>query len=70
MILPPLNHCRKAVACYLHPGAKYRQVALIRLVGMLLIVHVRNEMYSFVRNVSVDTVGTGIMGKMVSSFVP
>lgn len=61
---PREEEWQKAVASYLHPGAKYRQVALIRLVGMLLIVHVRNEMYSFVRNVSVDTVGTGIMGKM------
>lgn len=65
-ILYLLYDCRKAVASNLHPGAKYRQVALVRLVGMLLIVHVRNEMYSFVKNIAIDTVGTGIMGKMVS----
>lgn len=52
-----------------HPGAKYRQVALIRLVGMLLIVIVRNELYSSIKNVAVDTVGTGIMGKMVNLIV-
>lgn len=33
---------------------------------MLLIVLVKNELYASVKNVAVDTVGTGIMGKMVS----
>ncbi|XP_044731936.1 inositol polyphosphate 5-phosphatase OCRL isoform X2 [Chrysoperla carnea] len=55
---------REAVVNSLHPGARYRQVALVRLVGMMLIVFVRYELFSYVSNVATDTVGTGIMGKM------
>lgn len=50
----------------IHPLAKYRLVALTRLVGMQLAVLVNIQHYPFVKNVSCDTVGTGLLGKMVS----
>ncbi|KAF2892289.1 hypothetical protein ILUMI_13885 [Ignelater luminosus] len=55
---------RKAIADAIHPGAKYRSVAYVRLVGMQLEVLVNNSHYKFVKNVAIDTVGTGILGKM------
>lgn len=48
-----------------HPKAKYQKVRLVRLVGMMLIVLVQEKHLAYVRNVAVDTVGTGIMNKMV-----
>lgn len=56
---------RRAVIAGLHPGAKYRQVALVRLVGMMLILLVQEKHEKHIRNVAYETVGTGIMGKMV-----
>ena len=50
----------------LHPGASYRRVRLVRLVGMMLIVLVQDRHAAYVRNVAAECVGTGIMGKMVS----
>nr|CAI5866899.1 unnamed protein product [Callosobruchus analis] len=47
-----------------HPKAKYRCVALIRLVGMQLAVMVNTQHYPHVSNISYDTVGTGLLGKM------
>ncbi|XP_050314272.1 inositol polyphosphate 5-phosphatase OCRL [Anthonomus grandis grandis] len=55
---------QKLVTDSLHPEAKYRLVALARLVGMQLAVMVNNQHYPYVKNVSSDTVGTGILGKM------
>lgn len=49
----------------LHPGGNYRQVALVRLVGMMLILLVEEKHVKHVRNAAFETVGTGIMGKMV-----
>jgi len=54
----------KAVAGGLHPGAEYSLVRHVRLVGMLLLVYCRKELQEHVTNVAVDTVGTGIMGKL------
>lgn len=48
-----------------HPQAKYRLVALARLVGIQLAVLVNSQHYQFVKNVSTDSVGTGLLGKMV-----
>ncbi|CAH1115120.1 unnamed protein product [Psylliodes chrysocephalus] len=47
-----------------HPKAKYKLVGLARLVGMQLVVMVNSQHYHYVRNISVDTVGTGLLGKM------
>lgn len=48
-----------------HPDAKYRLVAVSRLVGIQLVVMVHSKHYQYVRNIDIDTVGTGILGKMV-----
>ena len=48
----------------LHKGAKYVLVKSVRLVGMMLLVYTREELQSQLTNISVDTVGTGIMGKL------
>lgn len=50
----------------IHPNAKYRLVGVARLVGMMLVVAVHNNHFQHVKNVSLDTVGTGLLGKMVS----
>ncbi|CAH1229589.1 INPP5B [Branchiostoma lanceolatum] len=54
----------KVVTHGLHPGASYRRVRLIRLVGMMLLVFVRSEHNKFLSQIEAQTVGTGIMGKM------
>jgi len=54
----------KAVSSSLHKGAEYLLVRHIRLVGMLLLIYTRREHFNHVTNVAVDTVGTGIMGKL------
>ena len=54
----------KAVQAGLHAGAEYSLVKHIRLVGMLLLVYCKKEHLDQVHNIGVDTVGTGIMGKL------
>ncbi|XP_065223598.1 type II inositol 1,4,5-trisphosphate 5-phosphatase [Planococcus citri] len=53
-----------AVYVNLHPKDKYHKIALVRLVGIMLIVFVKEQHVAYVREVATDTVGTGIMGKL------
>ena len=43
------------------------QVKQIRLVGMLLVVYVRNKHMDFVQEAEAQVAGTGLMGMMVST---
>jgi len=63
-----LRYFRAAVIISLQPKGKYRKIALVRLVGMMLIIFVKEQHVAYVRGVAVDTVGTGIMGKLVGPF--
>ncbi|KAF0754717.1 inositol polyphosphate 5-phosphatase OCRL-1 [Aphis craccivora] len=54
----------QAVTKSLNSKGNYRKVSLVRLVGMMLIVFVKNKHMDHVKNVATDTVGTGIMGKL------
>lgn len=42
------------------------QVRLIRLVGMMLVVFVKKEHKTHISEIAAETVGTGLMNKMVS----
>ncbi|XP_054269652.1 inositol polyphosphate 5-phosphatase OCRL-like [Macrosteles quadrilineatus] len=61
---PREEEWRQVVIAGLHPKAEYQQVALVRLVGMMLLVFVQKHHYNYIRNAAFETVGTGIMGKM------
>jgi len=54
----------KAVQVSLNKKANYVLVKHVRLVGMMLLLYAKVEHQEFIHNVSVDTVGTGIMGKL------
>lgn len=54
----------QAVKAGLNSSVNYKMVKLIRLVGMMMIVFIKEELAEFVKNVSAETVGTGIMGKL------
>lgn len=54
----------EAVKAGLNSSVNYKMVKLIRLVGMMMIVFIKEELAEFVKNVAAETVGTGIMGKL------
>ncbi|XP_054427971.1 type II inositol 1,4,5-trisphosphate 5-phosphatase isoform X4 [Pteronotus mesoamericanus] len=54
----------KAVSESLHPDAKYAKVKLIRLVGIMLLLYVKQGHAAHISEVEAETVGTGIMGRM------
>uniref|UniRef100_A0A8C8BAV2 phosphoinositide 5-phosphatase n=1 Tax=Otus sunia TaxID=257818 RepID=A0A8C8BAV2_9STRI len=54
----------KAVTDSLHPDAKYAKVKLVRLVGIMLLLYVRADLALNISEVEIETVGTGIMGRM------
>ncbi|XP_051494070.1 type II inositol 1,4,5-trisphosphate 5-phosphatase isoform X2 [Apus apus] len=54
----------KAVTESLHPDAKYAKVKLVRLVGIMLLLYVKADLALNISEVEVETVGTGIMGRM------
>ncbi|XP_050457217.1 type II inositol 1,4,5-trisphosphate 5-phosphatase isoform X1 [Cataglyphis hispanica] len=61
---PREEEWRQVIVDSLHPGGVYTQVALVRLVGIMLLVYALETHIPFIENVSTDTVGTGIMGKL------
>ncbi|XP_071623590.1 type II inositol 1,4,5-trisphosphate 5-phosphatase [Heliangelus exortis] len=54
----------KAVTDSLHPDAKYEKVKHVRLVGIMLLFYVREDLVMNISEVEAETVGTGLMGKM------
>ncbi|XDV37270.1 hypothetical protein PO909_006899 [Leuciscus waleckii] len=53
-----------AVEKSLHHKARYIQVRIIRLVGMMLVVYVNKVHKDHIREVASESVGTGLMNKM------
>lgn len=49
----------------LHPDALYEELVSVRLVGMMLIVAIRQELRKNVTRYSTQTVGTGALHFMV-----
>ncbi|KTF74398.1 hypothetical protein cypCar_00024617, partial [Cyprinus carpio] len=49
----------------LHPDAKYAFVKLVRLVGIMLLFYVKVEHAAHISEVEVESVGTGVMGRLL-----
>lgn len=50
----------------LHPGAVYEELVSVRLVGMMLIIVVKQELRKNVIRYATQTVGTGALNFMVT----
>ncbi|XP_057338294.1 inositol polyphosphate 5-phosphatase OCRL [Microplitis mediator] len=61
---PREEEWRQIVTKSLHPKGVYKQIAIVRLVGMMLLIFAQEAQVPFIKSISVDTVGTGIMGKL------
>lgn len=48
----------------LHVKAKYKKVKLIRLVAMMLVVFVKDELYYCIKELLYESIGTGLLGVM------
>lgn len=57
----------KKVMDGLHSGAVYEELVSVRLVGMMLIIVVREELRQNVTQCSIQTVGTGILNMVVKN---
>lgn len=64
----PFPFLRESVKAALHPAAKYEMVRLVRLVGMMLIVYVKESLKKNLKLEAAEVVGTGLLGKMVSRY--
>ena len=66
-----LAHCAKEekwlniVSKSLHPDATYVKLSLVRLIGMMLIIFVKQDHAHFVKNIAVQTVNTGYKGIII-----
>lgn len=68
MIKMNLIHSKKIMDS-LHPAAAYEELVSVRLVGMMLVVAIRQELRKNVIKYSTQTVGTGALNFMVLTFI-
>ena len=57
------NACLQAITV-LHPSISYTHVKSIRLIGIMLIIFVRQELTHLISNTACESVGTGLLGRM------
>lgn len=53
----------------LHSGAVYEELVSVRLVGMMLIIVVKQELRKNVTRYATQTVGTGALNFMVNKYI-
>lgn len=63
-----IHNSRQKIMSSLSPNAVYEELVSVRLVGMMLTIVVRQELRKNVVRYSTQTVGTGALNFMVSSF--
>lgn len=60
---------RKKIMSSLNPNAEYEELVSVRLVGMMLTIVVRQELRKRILRYSTQTVGTGALNILVTSFI-